>query len=568
MAPKSEIATTSSQLTDSELYKFAIADTQPAAQETVRSNSKKERGREPEPSSDGKVKSREKPENETEPQTEAQLRIETWKNAVFVSSLKAAELDTSGLTREEIKEVGRRLFFAAPFVFESAYTIHDFWLSDKDLNEMAKTWLTTDSESALWIFQTLQLSNKQIKQVLAEFPNDRQRKILREMNIPGVDGEEQLEGLSLEAYKLKRDQSTERDPITIKRRERMMRTQKISFKLGRAIVEAFPERSALEQHRLEIEQQLLTAKFKRLQSIGRGATAPTAAILEGRELPAVLKLFSAEPGFNDDPKKALRSGIAPGASTPREWLAYQLSRVLAPDLVPVTVFRESPIGDGILQEWEVGITLEQIRFISQAQRDQNLRKQLLRNGTFDQVVNNSDRHPGNKQLTTRNTIKDIDNGLIFPVPVNKYDSLRSCSSWAVGGEKIDNDIIEPYERFLRACLVEQRVREYTTKKLEKEAAIADKPFKKIMAYLKGVLGIKSPDEGQPTESELKQAKLVEIIRTCFNVALGNKGGQRAFKEMLDNIQKLIEQRIIQNSSPTWHTFDERTSQFYREEEDN
>jgi hypothetical protein len=49
------------------------------------------------------------------------------------------------------------------------------------------------------------------------------------------------------------------------------------------------------------------------------------------------------------------------------------------------------------------------------------------------------------------------------------------------------------------------------------------------------------------------------------VALGNKGGQRAFKEMLDNIQKLIEQRIIQNSSPTWHTFDERTSQFYRGE---
>ncbi|MBU0624946.1 hypothetical protein KKF05_01240 [Patescibacteria group bacterium] len=507
-------------------------------------------------------------------ETDSKQRIQTWKEAIFASSFKAAELDNSGLSREEIKEVGRQLFINEPMVFESAREIHDFWLTDKDLNELAKKWLDSDPASALWIFQTLQLSNEQIKRVLAEFPEKDRLEILKKMRIPGATGIEQIEGLDLEEYKLKRDELTERNPETRARRERMKRAQEISIELGQAIAEAYPEQNNSETRRMEIEQQLLSGKFKRIQDIGQGSTAPKAAILAGRELPVVLKLFCTEPGIIKGIGRPSRAGITPGAGTPREWLAYQLSRVLAPDLVPVTVFRESPLGDGILQEWEVGTELSRTKFISRAERDPKFRKQLRRNGTFDQVVNNSDRHADNKQITAQDTIKDIDNGLILPQKVDKYDSLRSCASWAVGGERIDDDIIRPYERFLAACEARQLVHDHTdrlrmeeadqTEKLMK-AGFVTKIFKKLISQFKKT-PVEQSNSMKPTEEEIKLARVAETVRTSFDIALGAEDAERAFQEVLNNIKELINQRKIKNSSPAWYKHDIenlRSDQYFR-----
>ena len=96
----------------------------------------------------------------------------------------------------------------------------------------------------------------------------------------------------------------------------------------------------------------------------------------------------------------------------REVAAYHLSEALGWGLVPLTVRREGPYGDGSLQAF-VHADFQQHYFtlVEDAGHHEGLR--LL--CAFDIVANNADRKSGHCLLGPDKTIYAIDNGLCFNV---------------------------------------------------------------------------------------------------------------------------------------------------------
>jgi uncharacterized repeat protein (TIGR03843 family) len=118
----------------------------------------------------------------------------------------------------------------------------------------------------------------------------------------------------------------------------------------------------------------------------------------------------------------------------RELAAYRLSELLGLDLVPPTVVRDGPLGEGSLQ-WFVEADHQQHYFTVHESRP-DLHDALRPVALFDLLANNTDRKSGHVLIDADDHIWGIDHGLCFSAEFK----LRTVV-WEFGGEPIPDDLI-------------------------------------------------------------------------------------------------------------------------------
>jgi len=133
----------------------------------------------------------------------------------------------------------------------------------------------------------------------------------------------------------------------------------------------------------------------------------------------------------------------PGLFT-RELAAYLLSEALGWGLVPPTVRREGPYGEGSLQLF-VPADFEQHYFT--LRENPTHHERLKRICVFDLVANNADRKAGHCLLAPEGVVYAVDNGLCFHVE----PKLRTVI-WDFGDEPIPEGFLADLRGFLAAPL--------------------------------------------------------------------------------------------------------------------
>ncbi|MFM8528552.1 MAG: SCO1664 family protein [Ilumatobacteraceae bacterium] len=123
----------------------------------------------------------------------------------------------------------------------------------------------------------------------------------------------------------------------------------------------------------------------------------------------------------------------------REVAAYRLSVAVGLPIVPPTVLREGPVGEGSLQ-WFVDARFDEHYFTLFESRP-DLHEQFRDVALFDVVANNTDRKSGHCLVDSDERIWAIDNGLCFSADFK----LRTVI-WEFGGEPIPERLIEPLAR--------------------------------------------------------------------------------------------------------------------------
>jgi uncharacterized repeat protein (TIGR03843 family) len=123
----------------------------------------------------------------------------------------------------------------------------------------------------------------------------------------------------------------------------------------------------------------------------------------------------------------------------REIAAYLLSQAMGINMVPPTVLREGPLGEGSLQYF-IDADVEQHYFTIFEQRE-DMHDQLRAMCVFDIVANNTDRKAGHCLLGLDDKIWGIDHGVCFSADFK----LRTVI-WEFGGEPLPDHLraaIEP-----------------------------------------------------------------------------------------------------------------------------
>ena len=123
----------------------------------------------------------------------------------------------------------------------------------------------------------------------------------------------------------------------------------------------------------------------------------------------------------------------------REVAAYHLSETLDFDLVPPTVLRDGPYGEGSMQ-WFVDVDHRQHYFTIHEERP-DLHDTLRMVAVFDLLANNTDRKSGHVLIDDDDHIWGIDHGLCFSADFK----LRTVV-WEFGGEPIDGALIAAVSR--------------------------------------------------------------------------------------------------------------------------
>lgn len=125
----------------------------------------------------------------------------------------------------------------------------------------------------------------------------------------------------------------------------------------------------------------------------------------------------------------------------REVAAYQLSEAMGFHIVPPTVVRDGPLGEGSMQ-WFVDADHQQHFFtIYETRHDLHDRLRLM--AVLDIVANNTDRKSGHCLIARDDTIWGIDHGLCFASEFK----LRTVI-WEFGGEPIPEAAIAPLQRLV------------------------------------------------------------------------------------------------------------------------
>ena len=130
----------------------------------------------------------------------------------------------------------------------------------------------------------------------------------------------------------------------------------------------------------------------------------------------------------------------------RELAAYLLSDALGWGLVPPTIVRDGPAGEGSLQLF-VDADVEQHYFTLREEIGHHERLKLI--CAFDLVANNADRKSGHCLLGREGRIWAIDNGLSF----HAEPKLRTVI-WDFAGEPIPRPIVGAVRRLVKAGLPE------------------------------------------------------------------------------------------------------------------
>jgi hypothetical protein len=125
-----------------------------------------------------------------------------------------------------------------------------------------------------------------------------------------------------------------------------------------------------------------------------------------------------------------------GCLAHREYAAYCVSNYLSLDLVPFTVLRDGPYGQGMVQEWiDIDESIDLSEYFSQDRGE--LRKMAL----FDAIINNTDRKIGHLLPTVNNGLFGCDHGVTF----HQDDKLRTVL-WQWSGKKLTLEEIALLER--------------------------------------------------------------------------------------------------------------------------
>jgi uncharacterized repeat protein (TIGR03843 family) len=128
----------------------------------------------------------------------------------------------------------------------------------------------------------------------------------------------------------------------------------------------------------------------------------------------------------------------------REEAAYLFSEALGWGLVPPTIVRDGPLGEGSFQLF-VEAEFEQHWFTMR--EDPRHRERLQKICVFDFVANNADRKSGHCLLGPDNLIYAIDNGLTFHTELK----LRTVI-WDYAGETIPKGMVEDLKTFVQEGL--------------------------------------------------------------------------------------------------------------------
>jgi hypothetical protein len=137
-----------------------------------------------------------------------------------------------------------------------------------------------------------------------------------------------------------------------------------------------------------------------------------------RELLAVWKPTAGERPLFDFPI---------GTLTRREVAAFRLSEALGWGIVPPTLLREGPAGEGMLQAWvDIDPAADVIAMVNED--DPRLRRVAL----FDAIVNNTDRKAGHLLPVPGGHLFAVDHGVTFSVE----PKLRTVL-WAWEGEPFE-----------------------------------------------------------------------------------------------------------------------------------
>ena len=116
----------------------------------------------------------------------------------------------------------------------------------------------------------------------------------------------------------------------------------------------------------------------------------------------------------------------------REYASYLLSRALGWNLVPPTVIRDGPHGEGSVQLYIEPTTDEVDEHSFWGQQILAIERMVL----FDHIANNADRKIGHCLLDTRHRIWGIDHGLTF----NVEPKLRTVL-WQFSGEPVSPELL-------------------------------------------------------------------------------------------------------------------------------
>ncbi len=125
-----------------------------------------------------------------------------------------------------------------------------------------------------------------------------------------------------------------------------------------------------------------------------------------------------------------------GTLTRREVGAFLVSEALGWGIVPPTLLREGPAGEGMVQAWiEIDPQADVIAMVNED--DPRLRRVAL----FDAIVNNTDRKAGHLLPVEGGHLFAVDHGVTFsPVP-----KLRTVL-WAWEGEPFDGEEVSGLAR--------------------------------------------------------------------------------------------------------------------------
>jgi hypothetical protein len=138
-----------------------------------------------------------------------------------------------------------------------------------------------------------------------------------------------------------------------------------------------------------------------------------------------------------------RAGEAPLYDFPegtlylREVASYQLSRMLGWNIVPPTIVRDGPHGEGSVQLYVAPADDEEHPTRYWGRRSPEIERMVL----FDYITNNADRKIGHCLRDSAGKIWGIDHGLTF----NEYPKLRTVL-WQFAGREISQPLIEDLAR--------------------------------------------------------------------------------------------------------------------------
>ena len=153
------------------------------------------------------------------------------------------------------------------------------------------------------------------------------------------------------------------------------------------------------------------------------ATLYAIADLTGQEMVCIYKPRAGERPLWDFPD---------GCLAHREYAAYLVSEHLGFNVVPLTVLRDGPYGEGMAQEWiTIDESIDLAKFF--ATDHPGLRAMAL----FDAIINNTDRKIGHLLPINDDVVFGCDHGVTFHVE----DKLRTVL-WQWAGDSLTTNEIE------------------------------------------------------------------------------------------------------------------------------